>query len=104
MVRVSVTALIFGALTTASAMGQNYPPFLHEAEQFLAYEFQKLNGQDWQEWRPLQEWRLREADDQDDATCRLQNYHPYSDCRAILLSLRRACAQGVGDFFESACD
>jgi arylamine N-acetyltransferase len=104
MVRVSVIATAFCTLSAAAAVGQNYPPFLHEAEQFLTHEFQKLADQDWQEWRPQQEWRLRQADDEDHETCqRLQNYHPYSDCRAILLSIRRECAQ-AGDFFESACD
>jgi hypothetical protein len=34
---------------------------------------------------------------------RLQDYHPYSDCRPMLLSIRRECARG-GDFFETACD
>jgi hypothetical protein len=102
MLRVSVTALVFSALSAATAIGQNYPPFLHEAEQVFVYEFQKLGDQDWGEWRPQQEWRLRQADDEDDATCRLQDYHSYSDCRAILLSIRRECAQ-AGYFFEP-CD
>jgi len=25
------------------------------------FQSQKLGQQDWQEWRPLQEWRLRQA-------------------------------------------
>jgi hypothetical protein len=103
MIRISVTAFIFGALSTASAMGQTYPPFLHEAERVLVYEYQRLGGQDWHEWRSKQEWRLQQADEADDATCRLQDYHPYSDCRAMLLSIRQECARG-GDFFETACD
>jgi len=103
MVRVSVTAIVFGALSVATAMGQNYPAFFYEAEQVLVYEFQKLGHQDWGEWRSQQEWRLRQADDEDDATCRLQDYYTYSDCRAMLLSIRRECAQ-AGDFFDSACD
>jgi hypothetical protein len=100
MVRVSVTALIFGALSTASAMGQNYPPFLHEAERVLVSEFQKLADQDWQEWRSLQERRIRQADEEDDAIC--ASYQNYSNCREQLLAIRRACAQ-AGYFFES-CD
>jgi hypothetical protein len=103
MVRLSVSAIVFSALSVVTAMGQNYPPFFHEAEQVLVYEFQKLRNQDWREWRLQQDWRLRRADDEDDATCRLQDFHPYSDCRAMLLSMRRECAQ-AGDFFESACD
>jgi hypothetical protein len=103
MLRVSVIALIFSALSATTAIGQNYPPFFYEAEQVLVYEFQKLRDQDWGKWRPQQEWRLREADDEDDTTCRLQNYYTFVDCRAILLSIRRECSQ-AGDFFESACD
>ncbi len=92
-------------LSAATAKAQNYPPFLREAEQVLFTEFQKLEHHDWQEWRQQQEWRLRQADDEDDATCwRLQEHYPYSDCRAKLLAIRRECAQGVGDFFDSDCD
>ena len=99
MVRIS-TILIAVILSAASA--QNYPPFLHEAELVLANEFRKLEQQDWQEWRQQQEWRLRRADDEDDATCwRLQDQ--YSECRAKLLAIRHECAQG-GDFFDSECD
>jgi hypothetical protein len=100
MVRVSVAALIFGALSTASAMGQNYPPFLHEAEQVLFHEFQKLADQDWREWRSQQEWRIRQADEEDDAIC--ARYQNYSNCREQLLAIRRDCAQ-AGYFFEP-CD
>jgi hypothetical protein len=100
MVRISVTALVFGALSTASAMGQNYPPFLHQAERVLVYEFQKLGDQDWQEWRSQQEWRIRQADEEDDAIC--QGYSNYSSCREQLLAIRRDCAR-AGYFFEP-CD
>jgi hypothetical protein len=100
MVRMStiISAVI---LSAATAKAQNYPPFLHEAEQTLANEFRKLEQQDWLEWRRQQEWRLRQADDEDDATC--WRRYPYSDCRAKLLAIRRECAQG-GDFFHSECD
>jgi arylamine N-acetyltransferase len=88
----------------ATAKAQNYPPFLHEAKQALVKEFRNLEQQDWQEWRQQQEWRLRQADDEDDATCRrLQDHSPYSDCRAKLLAIRQECARGA-DFFESECD
>src|SRR5207249_376511 len=76
MVRMStiIIAVILGA---ATAKAQNYPPFLHEAEQALVNEFWKLEQQDWQEWRQQQERRLRRADDEDDATCwRLQGKLP----------------------------
>src|SRR6266849_6845766 len=74
MVRMStiIIAVILGA---ATAKAQNYPPFLHDAEQTLVNEFRKLEQQDWQEWRQQQERRLRQADDEDDATCwRLQDH------------------------------
>ena len=104
MVRMS-TIIIAVILGGAAAKAQNYPPFLREAEQVFANEFRKLEQQDWQEWRQQQEWRLRQADDEDDATCwRLQDYYQYSDCRAKLLAIRRGCARGVGDFFDSDCD
>ena len=103
MVRMS-TVIIVVILSAATAKAQNYPPFLHEAEQALVNEFRKLEQQDWQEWRQQQERRLRQADDEDDATCwRLQDHYPYSDCRAKLLAIRQECAQG-GDFFNSECD
>ncbi len=103
MVRISTISIIVVVLTAVTAQAQNYPPFLHEAEQTFVNEFRKLEQQDWQEWRRQQEWRLRQADDEDNATCRLEDRYPYSDCRAQLLAIRRDCAQG-GDFFESACD
>ena len=105
MARIS-TIIIVVILSAATAEAQNYPPFLREAEQVLANEFRELEQQDWQEWREQQEWRLRQADDEDDATCwRLQDYYrSYSDCRAKLLAIRRECARGVGDFFDSDCD
>ena len=104
MVRMS-TVIIVVILSAATAKAQNYPPFLREAEQALVSEFRKLERQDWQEWRQQQESRLRQADDEDDATCwRLQDHYPYSDCRAKLLAIRRECARGVGDFFDSGCD
>jgi hypothetical protein len=105
MVRMS-TIIIAVILSSATAEAQNYPPFLREAEQALANEFRKLEQQDWQEWRQQQEWRLRQADNEDDATCwRLQEHYPYySDCRAKLLAIRQECARGVGDFFDSECD
>ena len=101
-----MSTIIFAVILSATtAKAQNYPPFLHEAEQVLANEFRELARQDWQEWREQQEWRLRQADDEDDATCwRLQEHYPYSDCRAKLLAIRRECARGVGDFFDSDCD
>src|SRR6266571_7284098 len=97
MVRMStiIIAVILGA---ATAKAQNYPPFLHEAEQALVNEFRKRAQQDWQEWRQQQERRLRQADDEDDATC-WQDRYPYSDCRAKLLAIRQECARGGGDFF-----
>jgi hypothetical protein len=101
MAQVSIIAIILAVLSAATARAQNYPPFLHEAEQVLVNEFQKLGDQDWGEWRPQQEWRLRQADDDDDAIC--QGYQNYSDCRAQLLAIRRECAR-TGYFFESACD
>jgi arylamine N-acetyltransferase len=104
MFRVILVVLVVVILNAATAIGQNYPPFLTEAEQVLVHEFEKIGDQDWQEWRSQQEWRLRQADDEDHATCnRVRYYHPYSDCRAMLLSIRRECAQ-AGDFFESSCD
>ncbi len=76
----------------------------HSSRAALANEFRKLEHRDWQEWRQQQEWRLQQADNEDDATYwRLQDYYPYSDCRAKLLATRRECAQG-GDFFDSECD
>ena len=57
MVRMS-TIIIAVILSAATAQAQNYPPFLHEAEQVLVNEFRKLEQQDWQEWRKQQEWRL----------------------------------------------
>jgi len=103
MVRMS-TIIIAVILSAATAKAQNYPPFLHDAEQVLANEFKKLEQQDWQEWRQQQEWRVKQADDEDDAICRrLQDYHPYSDCRARLLTIRHECAQGA-DFFDIECD
>ena len=105
MLRMSTISIIVVILSAATAEAQNYPPFLREAEQALANEFRQLEHQDWQEWRQQQEWRLRQADDEDDATCwRLQEHYPYSDCRAKLLSIRQECARGVGDFFDSECD
>ena len=104
MLRMSTISIIVVILSAATAEAQNYPPFLREAEQALANEFRQIEHQDWQEWRQQQEWRLQQADDEDDATCwRLQDHHPYSDCRAKLLAIRRECAQG-GDFFDSECD
>ena len=104
MVRMS-TVIIVVILSAATAKAQNYPPFLREAEQALVSEFRKLEQQDWQEWRQQQESRLRQADDEDDATCwRVQDRHQYSDCRAKLLAIRQECARGVGDFFDSECD
>ena len=104
MVRMS-PIIIAVILSAATAKAQNYPPFLRDAEQVLITEFQKLEHDDWQEWREQQEWRLTQADDEDDATCwRLQDHYPYRDCRAKLLAIRRECAQGVGDFFDSDCD
>ena len=50
MVRMSAI-IIAVILSAATAEAQNYPPFLHEAEQALANEFWKLGQQDWQEWR-----------------------------------------------------
>jgi hypothetical protein len=99
-------SIILVILSAATAKAQNYPLFLREAEQALANEFRELKPQDWQEWRQQQQWRLRQADDEDDATCwRLQDHYPsYSDCRAKLLAIRRECARGVGDFFDSDCD
>src|SRR5260370_23077603 len=100
----SQISIIVVILSAATAEAQNYPPYLREAEQALANEFRQLERQDWQEWRQQQEWRLRQADNEDDATCwRLQDNYPYSDCRAKLLTIRQACARG-GDFFDSACD
>ena len=101
MVRIS-TILIAAILSAASAKAQNYPPFLHQAELVLANEFRKLEQQDWQEWRQQQEWRLRRADDEDDAIC-WRHQDQYSECRAKLLAIRHECAQG-GDFFDSECD
>ncbi len=102
MVRIStITIAVILSATTAKA--QNYPPFLHEAEQALVNEFRKRAQQDWQEWRQQQERRLRQADDEDDATC-WQDRYPYSDCRAKLLAIRQECARGGGDFFDSECD
>src|SRR5947209_5828961 len=104
MTRMS-TIIIPVILSAATAKAQNYPPFLHEAEQALANEFRKLERQNWQKWREQQEWRLTQADDEDDATCwRLKDHYPYRDCREKLLAIRRECAQGVGDFFDSDCD
>jgi len=104
MLRMSTISIIVVILSAATAEAQNYPPFLREAEQALANEFRQLEHQDWQEWRQQQEWRLRQADDEDDATCwRLQDYYPYSDCRAKLLATRQECARG-GDFFDSDCE
>jgi hypothetical protein len=60
------TIIIAVILSAATAKAQNYPPFLHKAEQALVNEFLKLEQQDWQEWREQQEWRLRQADDEDD--------------------------------------
>ena len=104
MVRMSAI-IIAVILSAATAKAQNYPPFLHEAEQALVNEFRKLEQQDWQEWRQQQEWRLRQADEADDAACwRLQGHYSYGECRAKLLAIRRECARGVGDFFDSDCD
>ena len=103
MVRVSTIAVILAVLSGATAKAQNYPPFLHDAERVLANEFQKLEQQDWQEWRQQQEWRVRQADDEDHAICQRQDHYPYSDCRAKLLDIRHECAQGA-DFFDIECD
>ena len=104
MSRVSLVSTIFATLSAASASAQHYPPFLHEAEQALADEFQKMEQQDWPQWRQHQEGRLRQADDDDNATCwRLEGRYPYGECRAKLLGIRRECAQ-VGDFFDLECD
>src|SRR6266700_7017132 len=100
MARVSTIAIILAALTAATAKAQNYHPFLHEAEKVLADEFQKVEQQDWQQWRSQQEWRIRQADEEDDAIC--QGYPNYTNCRERLLAIRRDCAQ-AGYFFEP-CD
>jgi hypothetical protein len=104
---VRMTTIVVAVIVSAAiAQAQNYPPFLREAEQALANEFRELERQDWQQWRPQQEWRVRQADDEDDATCwRLQDrYSSYSDCRARLLAIRQECARGIGEFFDSDCD
>jgi hypothetical protein len=105
MVRTN-TIVIAVILSAAIAHAQNYPPFLREAEQALANEFRELERQEWQQWRQQQEWRVRQADQEDDATCwRLRGYYPsYSDCRARLLAMRRECAQAGADFFDGDCD
>jgi hypothetical protein len=103
MIRTSTISTFVLILAAATAQAQNYPPFQYEAKQILLHEFRKSEQQDWQAWRQQQDLRLQQADDQDDATCRRQDYNPYSDCRAQLLAIRQHCAQG-GDFFESACD
>lgn len=97
MVRVSVISIILATLGAATAKAQNYPPFLHEAEKILADEFQKLELQDWEQWRSQQEWRVRQADEEDDAIC--QGYPNYRNCREELLAIRRHCAH-AGWFFE----
>ena len=102
MIRVS-TIVIAVILSAATAKAQNYPPFLREAEQVLADEFQKLEQLDWLEWRNRQEWRIQQADEEDHAICLRQDHYPYSDCRAKLLDIRHECAQG-GDFFDIECD
>jgi hypothetical protein len=100
--RITISTFVL-ILVAATARAQNYPRFQYESEQILLNEFRKSGQQDWQAWRQQQDWRLQQADDQDDATCRRQDHYPYSDCRAQLLAMRQDCAQG-GDFFESACD
>jgi hypothetical protein len=47
MAQVSIIAIILAVLSAATARAQNYPPFLHEAEQVLVNEFQKLGDLDW---------------------------------------------------------
>jgi len=103
MVRTATISILILTFTGVTAQSQNYSPFRYEAEQALLNEFGKLAQQDWQPWRQQQEWRLQQADEQDDVICRRQDQYPYSDCRAQLLAIRRDCAQG-GDFFEKACD
>jgi len=100
----STISIIVVILSAATTKAQNYPPFLREAEWALANEFRQLEHQDWHAWRQQQEWRLRQADDEDDATCwLLHDDYPYSDCRAQLVAIRQECAGG-GDLFDSDCD
>jgi hypothetical protein len=102
------SAIITIILSTWPVMAQNYEPFLREAEQALVDEFRELSPQgrqDWREWRREQDWRLRQADDEDDSAChRLTGYPSYAECRAKLLALRRECAAEGGDFFDLECD
>jgi hypothetical protein len=84
MSRVSIIALIAAILNTTTTTAQNYPAFLHEAEQVLANEFEKMERQDRQQWRQQQEWRLLQADEEDDAICRrVQNQYRYTSVNRI---------------------
>jgi hypothetical protein len=100
MSRVSTIAIALAVLSTATANAQIYPPFLQEAEKILAKEFERLEAQDWQQWRSWHEGRIQEADEEDHAIC--ERYPDYSNCREQLLAIRRDCAQ-AGYFFEP-CD